>query len=130
MTFDQKKEELVEILEDLRNARALISSRFHFTTGKFKRQRWFWNQYCAVGAIREVIKRRAPSAYFGEDMEHIYLGDVLQDSATKIFGVSIMRVNDEQGHTAVLQVYDDAIDTMESRILKFAEGGPTCPTLS
>jgi hypothetical protein len=99
-------------IELLKAARDLISDPAHHTTkafarnGEGRRVTLLGNDpdavcWCAVGAIQCLARNRY------DRREAI---KALDDVALDIFGVSIVAVNDDRGHEAVMRVYDRAIE--------------------
>lgn len=83
--------------EALCKARKLISKRIHWCQGSFARTHWGVNQYCAIGALRHV-----------GGLEKAV--DTLETSARMLFNMSVVGVNDNEGHRATLKMFDHAIE--------------------
>jgi hypothetical protein len=67
-------------------------------------------RWCALGALGRVANRRQLRSTEMLDV------DEALDEASRLYGKTVDHVNDEDGHAAVLRVYDAAIADVEAAL--------------
>lgn len=102
----------VEVLE---RSLALIENPKHHTTGASAKNFINWKvsvdspfavKWCAIGALTKISWSTGNASY--------YARDYLDSTAYGIYKKSIIRVNDDLGHGAVLTVYARAIEAAKA----------------
>ena len=99
--------------EILRQARALIKDKKHWTTGYYAKTRWLNRfvsptsprayRFCALGALKHIGSTI-------EDRSSYYL----YEAALELFNSSVLYINDvREDHKAILAMYARAIELAE-----------------